>query len=217
MTFCLDDGAPLLNAGRGGIEPPPTAQFPDLRPTGQPSQPFPPAQQQPYYTQPGAGGFKLTNKVIGISGASLLLLGILMPIISVMGIITFSLFIFIQGAMPTGRVALPASMGDEFVYMVTLFRILGIVILLLGAGALLLALKNLLKPLLAIGIAAIALLVFIFIKLQSLLSTVPAEARAFIGVGWGFYAMVAAAVLLIVAGVRREKNPLSGASFGQPG
>ena len=71
-------------------------------------------------------------------------------------------------------------MAGDFAGTITLFRILGIVILLLGLGALLLALKNQLKPLIGIGIAVLAALVFIFIKLQALLSTAPAEARAFI-------------------------------------
>lgn len=212
MTFCLYDGTPLLNVEPGQFEPPPTVQTPDPRATGQPAQPF--APPPPTYGQPSGTGFKLTNRVLGISGASLLILGIFMPIISVLGLVTFSLFTFIQGGLPTGPMARGAGMAGDFVAAIMIFRILGIVILLLGVGALLLALKNQLKPLIGIGAATLALLVFIFIKLESLLSTAPAEARAFIGVGWGFFAMAAAAVLLIVAGVRREKNPLSSTGWG---
>ncbi|PYS50166.1 MAG: hypothetical protein DMF68_08135 [Acidobacteria bacterium] len=204
MTFCLDDGTPLLNVEPSMFEPPPTVRIPEPRVTEQPVQPYAPPPYATPYSQPSGAGFKLTNKVLGISGASLLLAGIFMPIISVLGLVTFSLFTFIQGGFPTGP---SAAMAGDLAGTITLFRILGLVILLLGAGALLLALKNQLKPLLAIGIATIAVLVFIFIKLQTLLSTAPAEARAFIGVGWGFFAMVAAAVLLIVSSVRREKNP----------
>ncbi|HKC62792.1 MAG TPA: hypothetical protein VKB86_04110 [Pyrinomonadaceae bacterium] len=212
MTFCLDDGTPLLNVEPGTFDAPPTLRIPEPRVTEQPAQPYatPP---MPPYTQPSGAGFKLTNKVLGISGASLLILGVFMPIISVLGLVTFSLFTFIQGGFPTGPTARSAGMAGDFVDAIMIFRIFGIVILLLGVGALLLALKNRLKPLLAIGIAMLAALVFIFIKLQMLLSTAPAEARAFIGIGWGFFAMVAAAVILIVAGVRKEKNLPSSAGW----
>ena len=211
QNFCLDDGTPLLNVEPGTFDAPPTLRIPEPRVTDQPVQPFMPPPSAPPYTQPSGTGFKITNKVLGISGASLLIAGIFMPIISVLGLLTFSLFTFIQGGFPTGP---SAAMAGDFAGTITLFRILGIVILLLGLGALLLALKNQLKPLIGIGIAVLAALVFIFIKLQALLSTAPAEARAFIGIGWGFFAMVAAAILLIVAGVRKEKNPLSSTDWG---
>lgn len=213
MTFCLDDGTPLLNLGPSAFDPPPTVRIPEPRVTEQPVQPYAPPQSSPY-TQPGGPGFKLTNKVLGISGSSLLILSIFMPIISVLGLVTFSLFTFIQGGLPAGPVARGAGMAGDFADAITIFRILGIVILLLGVGALLLALKNQLKALIGIGVVTLALLIFIFIKLESLLSTAPAEARAFIGIGWGFFAMIIAAIVLIVAGVRREKNPLSSQSWG---
>src|SRR4051812_45665045 len=101
MTFCLDDGSPLLSAETGASaagDTPPTLQMPEARVTGQPAQPFPPP---PFYNQPRAAGFKLNNRILGMSGAVLLILGIFMPIISVFGLLTFSFFTFIQG-MPLG-------------------------------------------------------------------------------------------------------------------
>lgn len=203
MTFCLDDGTPLLSAEPGSFEAPPTLQIPAPRLTNQPAQPFPPAA----YNQPSGTGFKLSNRILGMSGAVLLLLGTLMPIISILGLLNFSLFTFIQG-VPTGPGAMPGATG-----VLTLLRIVGIVILLLGAGSLVLAWKNQLKALIATGIITLGILVVIFIKLQSLFSDVPAEFRAAVGIGWGFFAMVIAAILLIIAGVKKDKKQTFGTDW----
>lgn len=210
-TFCLNDGTPLVSAEPGSFDAPPTMRMPPPRVTDQPFQGYPPPQQQPYYPQPAAPGFKLTNKILGISGAVLLLLGTFMPLISVMGFISFSLFTFIQG-LPTGPAAMPDASG-----VLTLLRLGGIVILLLGVGSLVLALKNNLKPLVATGAASLIMLAVIFIKMQSLFSNVPAEFKVAIGMGWGFFAMVAAGIILIVAGVKKEANQSAGTGWtGNP-
>lgn len=152
----------------------------------------------------------MNNRIVGIAGSALLIIGVFLPIISVFGMLTFSLFTFIQGG-PAGS----ESMGDE-VAILTLFRILGIVILLLGLGSLFLALKNQFKALIGTGIVSLCLLILIFIKLQSLFSTAPAEARAVIGVGWGFYVMVLGAIALIVAGVMKSTTPVVNPGYGAP-
>ena len=146
MTFCLDDGTPLSNVEASAFDGPQTLRMPEPRVTDQPAQPFAPPSPQPFYTQPrAAAGFKFTNRMLGISGAALLLLGTLMPLITVMGLLNFSLFTFIQG-VPTG----PASMSNAANVLV-LLRIAGLLVLLLSAGSLLLAWKNQLKPLIATG------------------------------------------------------------------
>jgi len=205
-TFCLDDGSTLVTAEPGAYDAPPTAQIPDPRATGQPMPPY--STPQPYYNQPRPMGFKLTNRILGLAGGALLLIGNFLPIISIFGLINFSLFTFVQGSLPSGPRAMPDPNG-----VLTTLRIAGIVMLLLSAGAVLLAWKNMLKPLIAIGAVSLGALVFTFIKLQSLFSEVPAEVRMVIGIGWGFFVMVAAAVLLIVAGVKKEKDQAVGGSW----
>jgi hypothetical protein len=162
----------------------------------------------------------MNNRIVGIAGSALLIIGIFLPILSFMGIITFSFFTFIQG-VPTGPGAMPDETG-----ILTLFRIIGIAILLLGIGSLLLALKNQLKALIATGVVALGILAFVFIKLQAFFSQIsekamsagaPPQARAMIsaiGTGWGFYAMALAAIALIVAGVMKNPVPVSNAGWG---
>ena len=142
----------------------------------------------------------MNNRMLGFIGSGLLILGIFLPIISVMGLLTFSLFTFIQGSLP----------GVDPTGMVSLFRIIGIVVLLLGIASLLLTLKNQFKLLIATGVASLCVLVFVFIKLQSLFSDAPPEARMMasaVGTGWGLYAMILGAIALIVAGAM--KNPVT--------
>lgn len=146
----------------------------------------------------------MNNRIIGIVGSALLILGVFLPIMSLF-IITFSLFNFVTGSLPP---------GGEAELPLMILRILGIIILLIGIGSLLLALKNQLKGLIAMGVVSLACLVFLYIKLQSFFSTAPEQARAMIGVGWGFYVMVLGAIALIVAGVMKGTIPVSG--YGAP-
>ena len=160
----------------------------------------------------------MNNRIVGIAGSALLIVGIFLPILSFMGILTFSFFTFIQG-VPTG------DMPDE-TGILSLFRIIGIVILLLGIGSLLLALKNQLKALIGTGLVALCILAFVFIKLQSFFSQIsekatsggaPPEARAMldaIGTGWGFYVMALGAIALIVAGIMKSPITVSNAGWG---
>lgn len=149
----------------------------------------------------------MNNRILGLVGSGLLILGIFLPIISVMGLLTFSLWTFIAGSLP----------GTDPTGMVTLFRIVGVVILLLGIASLALTLKHLYRSLIATGVIALCLLIFIFIKLQSLFSDVPAEARGMagsIGTGWGLYAMILGAIALVVAGVMKSAIPVTNPGWG---
>ena len=149
----------------------------------------------------------MNNRIIGFIGAALLIIGVFMPLISFLGIISFSLFTFIQSSLP----------GQDPTGMVTLFRFVAIGILLLGIGSLALTWKNNFRPLVATGVAALACLVFIFIKLQSLFSSVPSEARDMGGVsiGMGLYIMVLGSIALIVAGVMKSTAPIH-PGYGPP-
>lgn len=149
----------------------------------------------------------MNNRILGIIGSALLIIGIFLPIISFMGILTFSFWTFIAGSLP----------GEDPTGMVTIFRIIGIVILLLGIVSLVLTLKNNYKPLLGTGIVALGILVFVFIKLQSLFSQASEAASGGgdmgrqmaggVGMGWGFYVLVLGAIALIVAAVMKSTVP----------
>ena len=152
----------------------------------------------------------MNNRILGFIGSGLLILGIFLPIISVMGLLTFSLFTFIQGSLP----------GVDPTGLVSLFRIIGIVILLLGIASLVLTLKNQFKLLIATGVASLCVLVLIFIKLQSVFSDVPEEARMMasgaVGTSWGLYAMILGAIALIVAGFMKNPAPTINRGYGAP-
>jgi hypothetical protein len=151
----------------------------------------------------------MNNRILGFIGSGLLILGIFMPIISVFGLLTFSLFTFIQGSLP----------GVDPTGMVGLFRIIGIVVLLLGIASLVLTLKNQFKLLIATGVASLCVLILIFIKLQTLFSSLPDDARMMsgaIGTGWGLYAMMLGAIALIVAGVMKNTAPVISTGYGAP-
>src|SRR4051812_42230940 len=89
LMYCLDDGATLLIVDPRPYEPPPTMRI-EPRLTDPPQQPFMPPQQM--YSQPGVPptSFKITNRMLGLAGASIVILGIFMPLISFMGFFGFS-------------------------------------------------------------------------------------------------------------------------------
>jgi hypothetical protein len=151
----------------------------------------------------------MNNRILGFIGSGLLILGIFLPIISVMGLLTFSLFTFIQGSMP----------GIDPTGMVGLFRIIGIAVLLLGIASLVLTLKNQFRLLIATGVISMCVLALIFIKLQSVFSNIPEEARMLsgaIGTGWGLYAMILGAIALIVAGAMKNTATVTNTGYGAP-
>ena len=142
-------------------------------------------------------------------GSALLIIGVFLPIISVM-FFSFSLFTFIQGA----------SLGEDPTGMVSLFRIIGIAILVLGIGSLALSWKNTFKPLIGTGVISLGILAFVFIKLQTATSDVPPEQRemaaGLVSTGMGFYVMVLGAIALIVAGVMKTAAPILNPGYGAP-
>lgn len=144
----------------------------------------------------------MNNRILGLIGSALLILGIFLPIVSVMGLINFSYFDLIR--LDTG----------------TFFT--GIILLLLGIGSLLLSLKNMYKALIATGVVSLALLAFDFFRIKSAMSEgastgggTGAQMAEAASIGWGLYIMLIAAILLIVAGVMKSSAP-TGPAYGAP-
>src|SRR5918998_1393323 len=92
----------------------------------------------------------MNNRVMGIIGSALLIVGIFMPIVSFMGLLNFSYFNMIQIAP-----------GAFFT---------GILLLLLGFASLALALTNRFKLLILTGILSLAILALDFFRIRSGLS-----------------------------------------------
>jgi multisubunit Na+/H+ antiporter MnhG subunit len=149
----------------------------------------------------------MNNRILGIIGSALLILGIFLPIVSIMGLLNFSYFNMIQLAP-----------GTFFT---------GILLLLLGIGSLLLALKHKYKLLIATGVVSLLLLAFDFFRIKSTLSDATSRgaetggefARQMseaVSIGFGFYIMAIAAILLIVAGVMKSSVPVGAASWTPP-
>ncbi|HKQ53730.1 MAG TPA: hypothetical protein VJT74_15245 [Pyrinomonadaceae bacterium] len=147
------------------------------------------------------------KRTLAIIGASVLILGFFLPLISVFGLITLSYFDLLT------RVSARFSTG--------------LVIVSLGLLSLALALKNNFRPLIGTGVLALAVLVFDFVTYKSFLRGMtpngggissgagsgPAQldqmADQFIGVlvqpAFGMFLLAAGAILLIVAGAMKDK------------
>ena len=157
-----------------------------------------------------------TKRTLGIIGASALMLGFFLPLISFLGFITLSYF--------------------DLLTKVSARFITGVVILALGGLSLFLALKNNFKPLIGTGILALAILAFDFITYKTFLSryspvgkTSPGIEGAsgpfgqgfeeFVGFvmqpGWGMFIMAIGGILLIVAGALTDKRPLDGPDWNR--
>jgi hypothetical protein len=153
----------------------------------------------------------MNNRIVGIAGAALLIVGIFLPILNLF-ILTPSFFSIITGSFPP---QIPGeTLPPVFSEGMTLIRIIGVVLLLLGIGSLLLALKNQFKALIGTGLVSLCILVVAYIKVQSFFSDVPPQARALVGVGWGFYVMALGAIALIVAGAMKNPVPVSNSGWG---
>jgi len=147
------------------------------------------------------------KRTLAIIGASVLILGFFLPLISVFGLISFSYF--------------------DLLTKVSARFSTGLVILSLGVLSLVLALKNNFRPLIGTGVLALCVLVFDFVTYKSVLrgltptgdgisssaGDAPAQvdqfADQFIGVlvqpAWGMFLLAAGAILLIVAGAMKAK------------
>ena len=204
LAFCLDDGTPLMRIESGGFDPMATAVMPEPRITD-PS-PYPAYGQPPATAGAASGtGIKFDNRNLGFTGAGLVILGFFLPVVSIMGFLGFSYFTLIQFS--------PSMLT-------------GAVILVLGLVSLFLVLKNNFKPLVATGILSLLILVFDYIRLKAMIASnlpamvgAPTSSRgefdstmgqaigAVMQLSWGAFIIAAGAVLLIVAGARKQPLP----------
>ena len=147
-----------------------------------------------------------TRRTLALIGAPILMLGFFLPVVSFLGLINLSYFDLLR---VSARFAT------------------GLIILALGGISLFLALKHNFKPLIVTGILALAVLAFDFITYKKALANMSPMGRttpdagetagpqfgefanelasALIQPGWGMFIMAAGAILLIVAGVMKDK------------
>jgi ABC-type multidrug transport system permease subunit len=143
----------------------------------------------------------MNNRILGIIGAALLILGLFLPIVSFMG---FGVSYF------DGIRASPAQAWS------------GVLLLLLGIASLYCALTYKYKILIATGVVSLCLLALDFFRLRSALSNSTEAAdsadqlAAMVSIGWGFYVMVIGAILLVVAGVMKNTVPVMNPGYGAP-
>jgi len=203
LAFCLDDGTPLMRVESGGFDPAATAVLPEPRVTD-PS-PYPVYGQQPLAAA-GGTGINFNNRNLGFTGAGLVILGFFLPVVSIMGFLGFSYFTLIQFS--------PAMLT-------------GVGILILGLVSLFLVLKNNFKPLIVTGALALLILIIDYIRMKTLVaSNLPAMMGtgraaadpelnasmnqvigAVIQLSWGAFVIGAGAILLIVAGAKKQSLP----------
>ena len=145
----------------------------------------------------------MNNRILGIAGSALLIIGIFLPIVSVMGLISFSYFDIIR-LSPAGGIT-------------------GLGILVLGILGLLFALKNMFRLLLIPGVLALGILALDFFRMKSQLGNTGGEdvelanqMASSVGIGWGFFVLVIGAIVLIVAGVMKSAVPVAGPGYGAP-
>lgn len=215
IVYCLDDGSTLLTVDSSSFDSPPTMRIPEPRVTDQPQPPFqqplPPPLPPPSYAPAGAGGtgFKLNNRILGITGASLVIVGVIMPLVSLMGVLGFS---YLQIAQIHG--------GFFTAYLIPV----------LGGFALFLTLKSQYKPLIGIGIAVLAILIIDYFRIKSGIANMPLNLpgtrpgaaidpmaaqyiQSMIQLSFGFFVLTAGAILLIVAGAMKDKTSTNSTSW----
>lgn len=205
LTFCLDDGSPLLRVDANWADSPATAFIPEPRATN----PQPPPQ---VFNQGSAPGIQFNNRTLALIGSSLLILGVFMPLISLLGLISISYFQL-------------AQFSSAF--------FTAIVVALIGIASLILALKNNYKPLIAGGILALAILLIDFFRIKSAIASglpllqlpgarpginpamMGQALQTVIQISWGMFVMIAGAILLIVAGAKKDKALLSSTDWNR--
>ncbi|PYS50165.1 MAG: hypothetical protein DMF68_08130 [Acidobacteria bacterium] len=147
----------------------------------------------------------MNNRILGIAGSALLIIGLFFPAVSIMGFLSFSYFNLISLAP-----------GPFFT---------GILLLLLGIASLALALTNRFRLLIVTGVIAIAALAFDFWRFSRGISESAGGGGADAGgdlaasgasIGWGIYVMIIAAIILIVAGAMKSATPVAGPGYGAP-
>lgn len=147
----------------------------------------------------------MNNRILGIAGSALLIIGFFLPIISVMGLISFSYFDFIR-LSPAGGIT-------------------GLAILILGVVGLVFSLKNKYRLLLIPGVLTLAILVLDFFRMKSAMGSasgaeggdIADQMSSSVGIGWGFFVLAIGAIVLIVAGVMKSAVPyVGGPGYGAP-
>ena len=143
----------------------------------------------------------MNNKILGIVGSALLIVGIFLPIVSLMG---FGISYF------DGIKAAPAQ------------AITGVGVCLMGVVGLILALTNKYRMLILPGIIALGILILDFFRLKSSFSAtaageeMPPELASAVSIGWGMYVMIIGAIILIIAGVMKSAAPTINPGWGAP-
>jgi hypothetical protein len=149
----------------------------------------------------------MNNRIIGIIGAVLLIVGIFLPIVSIAGVISVSGF----------TVVTTAPISDSWPI---------ILLILCGIGGLLLALTNNYRALIAPGFIALAVVVYGFIRMKSSMggasdatgadAELAQQMASSVSIGIGVYVMAAGAIVMIVAGVLKNKVAVASAGYGAP-
>jgi hypothetical protein len=205
LTFCLDDGSPLQKVDTDWADSPATAFIPEPRQTN-------PHQPPQLFNQPANPGLQFNSRTLGIIGASLLVLGVFMPLITLLGLISISYFQLSQ---------LSAVFST------------GIIVALIGIASLIMALKNTYRPLIAAGVLAIVILLVDFFRIKSAIASglpllqfpgarpginpamMGQALQSVIQISWGMFVMIAGAILLIVAGVKKDKARLNSTDWNR--
>lgn len=147
----------------------------------------------------------MNNKILGIVGSALLIVGIFLPIVSVMGLINVSYFDAIRSSPLQG--------------------ISGLGICILGIVGLLLALQNKSRMLILPGVLALGIIVLDFFRLKSAFASASAadgggefaeQMASAVSIGWGMYVMAIGAIILIIAGVMKSAAPAVNPGWGAP-
>lgn len=161
---------------------------------------------------------KSNRHIVAIIGASLLLLGFFLPVISIFGLLNFSYF--------------------DLLTKVSLRFLTGLAIFALGGLSLFLALKNNFKPLLGTGILTLAILAFDYITYKraaaGLMSSGGQTGSDTVGgstvelgqfggelagvimqPAMGLFILAAGAILLIVAGAMKNKTPMDATDWNR--
>ncbi|HYJ47958.1 MAG TPA: hypothetical protein VEV81_15215 [Pyrinomonadaceae bacterium] len=150
----------------------------------------------------------MNNKILGIVGSALLILGLFLPVVSFAGIISFSAFDAITNA-PINQ-----SWG-------------AIVLGLCGVVGLVLALTNRYRMLILPGVISLGILVLAFIKIKSELSgaatasggadeELAQQMASSVSIGFGIYVMAIGAIIMIVAGIMKSAAPAITPGWGAP-
>jgi hypothetical protein len=151
----------------------------------------------------------MNNRIIGIVGGALLIIGIFLPLISIAGMFSFSSFFLITNA--------PVSGTWPFILLA-----------LCGVAGLLLALTNNYRALLAPGFIALGILVYGFIRWKSEMGSmggpgateagadneIAQQMLSSISIGVGMYVMALGAIVLIVAGVMKSPARVGNSGWG---